>query len=519
LHDELPSPVHHPAARSVLAHLFSRIVRPSVIVSLALAGCAPPVVEGPARGVLLIGIDGLRADHLAVYGYDRDTMPALEALAGEGVRFTQMFSSSPVLIPAHISLLTGSHPGIARRFMRGELEGLDERRWRIPGRVSHLAVEFLASRYATAAFVDSSLLDPIYGFERGFQTFKYLDEEPGQRGSRPRRLIDRLVTWIRGLDANQPWFAYVHFHALEDAWVQPDREWDRFFEPRRELAIVPPVGNTDAIFFAVPRSRWRGGARTLGDYEALYDGHLRMLDSELERLFGLLRREGHYERTTIHVVGTHGIQFGEAGLYLRGGRYSIADLAVPWIVRPADGFERGRCVDGLASLVDVPATMLELEGLSVPGGMHGVSQAPAVRGQRAMSESRFVFASGGIQEGCAVIGERYCLEYLAPESLDNSEMRRSWFGERYEEESTPHVRFYDRRENPHPPLLDSTEGPPKNELARYRKVLHTWLENMSLAQRVLQPNPKAGMVSPEEIERLIELGYLRRPRSVETGRR
>ena len=116
------------------------------------------MVEGPARGVLLIGIDGLRADHLAAYGYDRDTMPALEGLAGEGVRFTQMFSSSPVLIPAHISLLTGSHPGIARRFMRGELEGLDERRWRIPGRVSHLAVEFLASRYATAAFVDSPLL-------------------------------------------------------------------------------------------------------------------------------------------------------------------------------------------------------------------------------------------------------------------------------------------------------------------------------------------------------------------------
>jgi len=151
--------------------------------------------------------------------------------------------------------------------------------------------------------------------------------------------------------------------------------------------------------------------------------------------------------------------------------------------------------------------------------MHGVSQAQAVRGQGALPEPRFLFASGGIQEGCAVIGERYCLEYLAPESLDNSEMRRSWFGELYEEEPTPHVRFYDRLANPYPPLLDSTEGPPKSELSRYRQVLHTWLENMSVAQRVLQPNPKAGTVSPEEIERLIELGYLRRPRSMKTGRR
>ncbi len=470
--------------------------------------CSPPAVEGPGRGVLLIGIDGLRADHLMGYGYDRETMPALEALAAEGVLFEQMFTSSPVLIPAHISLMTGAHPGVARRFLPAQFEGLNERRWRIPGRVSHLAVEFLASRYSTAAFIDSELLDPLYGFGAGFQVYDSLDEEVGQRDSRSRQLIERLVTWVRGLDRGQSWFAYLHFHSLEDSWVRPDREWDRFFEPRPELSAVPPVGNTDATFFAIPRSRWRGGARTLGDYEATYDGHLRKLDSELDRLMGLLRRDGHYARTTVHVVGTYGIQFGEAGLYLRGGRYSMADLSVPWIVRPADDFDRGRRVDGLASLVDVPATLLEMEGLRVPGGMHGRSQANVIRGLEEASEPRFVFASGGIQEGCTVISDQYCLEYLAPENLDNVEMRRAWFGERSQKKPTPHVRFYDRLVNPYPALTDSTEGMPKSELQRHRSRLFQWLENMRRTQEVLQPNPRAEKIQPAEIERLIELGYL-----------
>ena len=47
--------------------------------------------------------------------------------------------------------------------------------------------------------------------------------------------------------------------------------WERFFSPRPGLGVVPPVGNSDSTFFAVPRSRWGGAARTLGDYEAAYE--------------------------------------------------------------------------------------------------------------------------------------------------------------------------------------------------------------------------------------------------------
>ena len=37
--------------------------------------------------------------------------------------------------------------------------------------------------------------------------------------------------------------------------------------PRPGLEEVPPVGVSDEVFFAVPYSRWRGGSRSLGEYE------------------------------------------------------------------------------------------------------------------------------------------------------------------------------------------------------------------------------------------------------------
>ena len=41
----------------------------------------------PLPDIYLIVVDTLRADHLPTYGYDRDTSPALDAFAAQGVRF------------------------------------------------------------------------------------------------------------------------------------------------------------------------------------------------------------------------------------------------------------------------------------------------------------------------------------------------------------------------------------------------------------------------------------------------
>ena len=41
----------------------------------------PTLGEVPGLNVLLIGVDTLRADHLSVFGYERETTPNLAALA------------------------------------------------------------------------------------------------------------------------------------------------------------------------------------------------------------------------------------------------------------------------------------------------------------------------------------------------------------------------------------------------------------------------------------------------------
>lgn len=42
--------------------------------------------------ILYIDIDSLRPDHLSCYGYQRNTSPNIDALANEGLRFTNYLS-------------------------------------------------------------------------------------------------------------------------------------------------------------------------------------------------------------------------------------------------------------------------------------------------------------------------------------------------------------------------------------------------------------------------------------------
>jgi len=59
----------------------------------------------PATNILLITIDTLRADRVG-----KGLTPALDALAKEGVTFTEARSVVPLTLPAHASILSGQLP-------------------------------------------------------------------------------------------------------------------------------------------------------------------------------------------------------------------------------------------------------------------------------------------------------------------------------------------------------------------------------------------------------------------------
>lgn len=490
---------------------------------LALGGCAPapaPSGEGEAprgrggRGVLVLAIDGLRADHVGLLGYDRDTTPELDARIGaRGVAFSQVFSASPEMIPAHAALLTGCDPELVHQPLPpGDVAPFaPERRSLLPGSTPSLAEEFLVAGYATACFVDHAWLDPDVGLFRGFERYDEFtggveldDEDLGAAG-----LGRRVLNWVRSLGADRDWFAYVQVNDLERGLRHAGDGLASRFEPRPELGEVPPVVEARRAFFAVPRALWPGGQRTLGEYEAAYDELLRRLDEKLGRLFARFDALG-LEELTVCVVGTYGMGFGESGLVLDHGTLSDVDLHVPLLLSlPASSpLPRGSRTSSLTSTIDVAPTVLEVAGLPAPAWMHGRSQVPALAGPSAPPVREACFSSGGVSAGFAVHDARYSYQSVVQAIRGDAALRRSWYGtpDPPRRESRRHLR--DRRAGSGPGDLEpsATDAARATELHALGQDWYAWIEEARthLHDPPWRPEPTA----PEVLEELRRRGLI-----------
>jgi len=487
---------------------------PFAILALALpfAGCerAQPDKRTIGNGVLVIAIDALRADHLHCFGYDRETTPVIDGLAAQGTLFLQAFSPSPEMQGAHAALLSGSEPALAHRDLEpteDPIARLSE--WSLPSGVPRLAREFLAAGYTTAAFVDHFGLSDAYGYGSGFEEFQCFAPDPHEAGSVGYEAVaSKLSSWLRERSNTEDWFAYVHVNDLERLWEKGGSEerFDTFFAPRAELDQVPPAAQAERGFFAVPRSRWRMATRTMGEYEALYDGALRRLDTKFGQLLDDLRRRERLRKTTVVIVGTYGLGFGEAGLVLDSGTLADCDLHVPLIFRPAPELncKKGVRCEGLASLSDVAPTLLDLVQLRKPPGMTGVSLAPILFGT-GESPRELCFATGGVHGGFTVFDPRWCFESILPAARGSVMFGRSWTGEN--KAAGPRQHLHDRTQ---PGDLGHLGAGAQDEerAARMQRAGQDWYAEVKLAREILSGRRRASELTVDERKRLNELGLL-----------
>ncbi len=154
------------------------------LCSACTKGPSQQAAPTPAtRHLLLITIDTLRADRVGAYGYRSARTPAIDALAARGARFDSAFSSAPITLTSHATLMTGRYP---------PGHGARHNGMRLDPAVPTIADALRQAGFATAAFVAAFPLDRRFGLTKGFQT--YSDRMPRgpagaarQRTSWPRR--------------------------------------------------------------------------------------------------------------------------------------------------------------------------------------------------------------------------------------------------------------------------------------------------------------------------------------------
>ncbi len=314
-------------------------------VLLALA-CAP---AGRPRGVILISIDTLRADHLGCYGYERPTTPALDRLAAEGVRFARATAPSPWTIPSHASMLTGLLP---------PGHGMLDFDRQLPPEVRNLGEILKGHGFESAAFININYLLPASGLTRGFDRVVYHPTR-GEGGVQTRSAPRAVATVEEALARSdeRPFFWFVHTFDVHTDY-RPDAA-------HREAFVRPYDGGLDGSTKTLNRVRQgelAASAEDIAHARDLYDAGIRQLDDVLGGLFAFLEETGLADETLVVVTSDHGEEFLEHGSVLHGRTLYDEVIRVPLLIR-GPGVPRGRVVEQPVQLVDVVPTLLALLGL------------------------------------------------------------------------------------------------------------------------------------------------------------
>jgi len=285
---------------------------------------------------ILITVDTLRADRIGCYGFSRVDTPTMDLFAARGIKFDRCYSQTPLTLPSHTSLFTGTLPlfhGIR-----------DNGGFIVPEELKTLAEVFKDKGYDTAAFIGAYVLDSKWGLNQGFDYYyDQFDLSKFERISlgtvqRPgNEVMDEALKWLESKKETKH-FAWIHLYDPHTPY-EPPAPFDK-------------------------------------NYRHPYLGEIAFADSQLGRLWQFLEGNNLVDKTFLIFASDHGESLGEHQEAGHGFFVYQGAVHVPLIVVTPFRKLQGVSSPQVVSLIDIMPTVLEMNGDLIPQQVQGKSLVP-----------------------------------------------------------------------------------------------------------------------------------------------
>ena len=393
--------------------------------------------------ILFLMTDQQRWDAMGTSG-DWVRTPALDRIAREGVRFTQCVTTTPICIPARVTLATGRYPHNnavwnnmdytmppdAPTWMRtlrdlGYRTSLFGKTHLHPHRGDLREREDLLRAYGlddvdeiggprasakvmshmTAMWQDKGLLDAYReDFAERFANKPhvvrpsvlpledYADVYVGQQAKR----------YLADYSRDEPWFCWVSFGGPHEPWDAPE-PYASMYAPESMPPPVPRAPDDHPRPRGWLDDRLERGAPDFdpGDEAAMranYAGNVSLIDDQIGQILDVIEQRGELGNTVIGFTSDHGEMNGDWGLIYKMV-FLDGSVRVPMLIRTPEtaAAPAGRLSDALVENCDLGPTLVELAGGELPHRQFARSLVPAMEDEdaphrdAAMSEIRGEF--------------------------------------------------------------------------------------------------------------------------------
>ncbi len=348
-------------------------------------------MNGKRPNILILLSDQLRRQALSVYGDPDARTPHIEALATQGVRFSNACSTYPICVPFRFTMMTGEYahtravPGIEYRMSPTERTLADEfneagyetiyiGKWHLDGGHGRLGSALQVNRTRVKRRFQGRW-QKWFGFElrnAPFDTYYFEDDDPTPRpieGYQTDGLFDLGMGYLRqGRDRERPFCMVVSVEPPHDPFEAPE-ELQRAWE-ERDIVLPANFASGDEEQrqrFILQRQR--------------YNAMVENLDANVGRMMHFLEREGLADDTVVVFLSDHGELGGSHGLGGKQWPYEES-VGIPLIVCDPLAPERaGTAIDVPVATEDFFPTFLGLAGLQPQNALMGTDLTPLIRGE------------------------------------------------------------------------------------------------------------------------------------------
>ena len=324
-------------------------LRPAQLSSRAMLLSGPYLHHDPKAferpNIVVVLVEGLGADHMGFYGYERETAPRFTELAKRSTVWENAFTSCPDTYSTTVSLFTGLPP-----MVHGNTAG---NTMPLPADTPYLPALMAEAGYATVAFTEgegSDGTDLVYqsGLARGFEHFNphFPQEAVASGASSP--MVPKGTRETLQLAAE---------------WIREHRELERYLVFIRLRELRTPVSLSR---YETPP--WENLSRGID----VYDRAVLDVDKQIGLFVDRLKEMGSLEDTCLVITSPYGLDFSEPerAAWRRGGkgipRLSEESARVPLLLSMPEGV--GRTRRGFVSLDAMGPTLASLAGVRLSRG-------------------------------------------------------------------------------------------------------------------------------------------------------
>jgi glucan phosphoethanolaminetransferase (alkaline phosphatase superfamily) len=317
------------AARNLQGHAVDRLSAARLDAEADAARTAyRPNPSAQRLNLVLIVVDALRADHLGVYGYPRDTTPNLSQLERAG-KLRKVGSMRAACSSSVCGLLSIMSSKFVHQLSYGPMtlqEALRRHGYRI-----HLVL----SGDHTNFYGLKAAYGPVDSYVDG-------DSSHGRQYVNDDQLVLDHLEQFPDWDGNP---VFIQFHLMSVHILGRRDGAAAKYRPAENYARLP--------LRALANARSERGVN-------YYDNGVLQTDAMIARLLFALERKGYLKQAVVAITADHGESLGEHGYYQHGNSVREEVLRVPFLLlsfghQPA----RPLAQRALASQVDIAPTLLE----------------------------------------------------------------------------------------------------------------------------------------------------------------